>query len=260
MRACRKARCSACCCSETEVQPWLAPFANLSVAAVNAPSTCVVSGSDRSRSSALEQKLVAAEVPARRLHTSHAFHSAMMDPILDRFRAVVKRVKLSAPKLAVLSNLTGDWATARQATDPEYWVSHLRQPVRFSENAAKLLETKGRLLLEVGPGRTLGSLVTQHPSRKPEHTVLASLPPSEERSADRPAVPVHDRGPVVARGASRSNGARSTAGERRRRVSLPTYPFDHEQYVVDLAPKAQDLAQISPKKIPDISKWFHYPS
>ena len=244
--------------SETEIQPWLAPFANLSIAAVNAPSTCVVSG-PTDQIDALEQTLVAAEVPARRLHTSHAFHSAMMDPILDEFRKVVRRVKLSAPRSPYLSNLTGGWATAAQATDPEYWVNHLRQPVRFSENVAALLETKGRVLVEVGPGRTLGSLVTQHPSRKPEHSVLASLPhPKHDPLTDLPFL-FTTAGRLWLEGKPLTWGAFYT-DERRRRISLPTYPFDHEQYFVDLAPKAQDPTQISPKKIPDISKWFHYPS
>ena len=244
--------------SDTDVLPWLAPFANLSVAVVNAPSTCVVSG-PIDQIDELEKNLEAAELPARRLHTSHAFHSAMMDPILDDFRKVVGRVTLSPPVLPYLSNLTGEWITDALATDPDYWVKHLRQPVRFSDNVAALLEGKGAVLLEVGPGRTLGSLVTQHPARRSDHAVLASLPhPKNDPLTDLPFLLTTagrlwlEGKPVVW---SSFYGA-----ERRRRISLPTYPFDHEQYVVDLAPKGQDPAQISHRKISDISKWFHYPS
>ncbi len=122
----------------------------LSLAAVNAPSLCVVSGAE----AAIEavRWLAQRGLEARRLHTSHAFHSAALDPILEPFRALVSKVTLHAPRLPYLSNLTGTWIEAVQATDPAYWASHLRQPVRFAAALSGLLGEPGRLLLEVGPG------------------------------------------------------------------------------------------------------------
>ena len=103
---------------------------------------------------------------ARRLHTSHAFHSAVMDPILDAFAAEVRRARPAAPALPFLSNVTGDWITPEQATDPGYWVRHLRQTVRFADGVGRLLEDPGRVLLEVGPGETLGTFARRHPGRR----------------------------------------------------------------------------------------------
>jgi acyl transferase domain-containing protein len=140
---------------EAEVTPLLE--GRLDVAAVNGPSLCVVAG-PTDAVDALEAKLSARGVQARRLHTSHAFHSAMMDPILAPFTDAVRRVRLQAPKLPWVSNVTGTWIEAAQATDPAYWARHLRQPVRFAQGLRELLKDAADVLLEVGPGQTLASL------------------------------------------------------------------------------------------------------
>ena len=245
--------------SENEIQPYLQPFPNLSVAAVNSPSTCVVSG-PTSDIAALEAALEKADIPARRLHTSHAFHSAMMEPMLDEFRAVVRKTRLSPPKLPYVSNLRGGWITDADCTDPEYWVMHLRRGVRFSENTATLLEGEGgKILLEVGPGRTLGSLIQQHPARRREHAVLATLPhPKDDNSTDFQFL-LTTAGRLWLEGKP-LNWTSFYSAERRGKVTLPTYPFDHEQYYVEMAPKSKDDSEISHRKISDMTKWFHYPS
>ncbi|MHC5721310.1 MAG: acyltransferase domain-containing protein, partial [Nostoc sp.] len=95
------------------------------------------------------------------LHTSHAFHSQMMDSILLPFQEQVRKISLNSPKIPFVSNVTGTWITPAQATDPKYWVKHLRQTVRFSEGIAELLQQSKRILLEVGPGRTLSTLANK---------------------------------------------------------------------------------------------------
>ena len=230
----------------------------LSLAAANAPSAAVVSGPTE-EIDAFEKKLESQDIPCRRLHTSHAFHSAMMDPMLEDFRAAVRRVKLSPPRERYLSNLTGTWITAADATDPSYWVMHLRNAVRFSENMAALLGDPQVLLLEVGPGRALGSLVTQHPARQNDQPVLASLPhPKNDPMTDLQFV-MNTAGRLWLEGKP-LNWESFYADERRRRVSLPTYPFDHENYAMEVTARSPDQTRVSRRKLLDISKWFYYQS
>src|SRR4030095_5126774 len=124
----------------------------LPLAGVNGPSFSVISG-PADRVEELARRLEAEGTEARRLHTSHAFHSAMMDPILEEFAREVGKVRLSAPRIPYLSNLTGTWIEPAQATDPAYWVRHLRETVRFAHGAAEVLRDRSRVLLEVGAGR-----------------------------------------------------------------------------------------------------------
>jgi acyl transferase domain-containing protein len=116
--------------AEAEIRPLLGD--QLSLAAINAPQLCVVSGPHEAVE-ALQNALTAREVACRRLHTSHAFHSAMMEPILAPFTELVSQVSRHAPNIPYLSNLTGGWITPEQATSPAYWAAHLRSTVRFAK-------------------------------------------------------------------------------------------------------------------------------
>ena len=118
---------------ENEVEPLLGD--KLSLAAVNGPSLCVVAGPTKPVEQ-LEKRLTERGSDCRRLHTSHAFHSKMMEPVLKSFTEEAKKVKLHPPKIPYISNLTGTWITAAEATDANYWSSHLRQTVRFSDGSA----------------------------------------------------------------------------------------------------------------------------
>ena len=169
---------------EAELRPLLAAVGRISMAAINSPSACVVSGCEPAMAE-LERILAEREVVHRRLHISHAAHSEMMDPILDDFRKELQKTKFSAPSLRYLSSVTGTWIKPAQATDPDYWVQHIRQTVRFSDGAGELLQEPGCILLEAGPGRMLSSLIAQHPLRSVEHVALSSLPhPKEDHQSD----------------------------------------------------------------------------
>src|SRR5262249_26013559 len=124
--------------------------ASLSLAAENGPAACVASG-PTGEIEGLARELEAAGVPAKLLVTSHAFHSAMMDPVVEPFAEEVARVALSAPGTPIVSTVTGTWLTPEAATSPRYWAEHLRRPVRFSPAAATLLAEPRRVLVEVGP-------------------------------------------------------------------------------------------------------------
>ncbi|MES2693870.1 MAG: type I polyketide synthase, partial [Verrucomicrobiota bacterium] len=146
---------------EQQVKPLLTQ--TLALAAVNAPGLCVVSG-PFDAVEALERELAASAIPSKRLATSHAFHSTMMEPALRPLADAIRRIKLSAPKLPWVSNVTGKWITPQQATSADYWTTHLRQTVRFADGVAELVAGGSTVLLEVGPGSTLAGLARQHPA------------------------------------------------------------------------------------------------
>jgi len=214
-----------------ELEPYL--NADLSLAAVNGPSQCVLSGTAEAVANC-EAMLAAREVKCRRLQTSHAFHSRMMEPALEPFARRVAQTEINAPSIPYLSNLTGTWAPAEEVKDPSYWARHLRETVRFGDNLRELSGDGRRALLEVGPGRTLSSLAARQEGRKQEQPVVNSLPRPDERQTDLESM-------LGAVGRLWSAGvAVATEGYhagRRRLLSLPTYPFERQRFWVE--PKTQ---------------------
>jgi malonyl CoA-acyl carrier protein transacylase len=206
----------------------------LALAAVNGPGQCVVSGPEADVA-ALAERLAGLGIPARRLHTSHAFHSPMMEPVLDRFTEIVARLPLQPPAIPYVSNLTGTWITADEATDPRYWTRHLRETVRFGDGIGSLLAglPEGAVLLEVGPGQALGRLVRR---QAPRHPVIASMPHPGSPSPEG-ATLLQAAGRLWLAGAA-IDWAGFHAGERRRRVPLPTYPFQRRRYWIEYASPA----------------------
>jgi phthiocerol/phenolphthiocerol synthesis type-I polyketide synthase E len=212
--------------SEAQLTTLLASVDGVSLAAVNSPSACVVSGNPEGMAQ-FERLLTQQGVLHRRLHISHAAHSAMMDPILDEFRREVQKVRLRPPALPYLSNLSGTWATT-EVTDPQYWVRHMRETVRFADGLTELLTHPERILLEVGPGRSLGTLITQYPAWRPEHVILPSLRhPKNDSQGD-----IEFLLTTVAQ--LWLEGVRidwkAMHGQERRRIPLPTYPFERQHY------------------------------
>ncbi len=205
----------------------LLPAAGLEVAAVNALGLCVVSGPDAAVT-AFESLLDARRVAARRLKTSHAFHSETVAPVVEPFAALVRGVELRAPTIPFVSNVTGHWITDAEATDPQYWARHLRAPVRFADGVGELLRAEaGHVLLEVGPGQTLAPLARQHPAAR-ERAVLATL----QEGQDDAESALTTLGRLWLEGVN-VDWTALHAGATRRRVPLPTYPFERERYWID---------------------------
>jgi len=232
---------------------------SLSVAAENSQSLCVVSGPILAVE-ALEAQLTHSGVACRRLPTSHAFHSAMMDPILDEFMEIVRSVPLSAPTLPFVSNVSGTWITDAEATDPRYWAAHLRASVRFADGVETLLADPNRLLLEVGPGVTLAPLVRQHPLKKASHEVFSSLDGGKLKLPPDAAC-LNTAGRLWLAGLP-MNWNQIASGQDRRRVSLPTYPFERTHHWVEpvrsaAAPQSENISpqseNISPMSAPTIT-------
>ncbi len=142
----------------------------ISIAAINSPGQTVASGPEAAIA-ALEATLKNKKIECRRLRTSHAFHSPMMDGIVEEFIQRVAKVKLQPPKMRYMSNVSGTWITDRQATNPGYWGSHLRNTVRFADCGRNILRESNDALLEVGPGDTLLSLL--RPQLEPRSTEAA---------------------------------------------------------------------------------------
>ncbi|MFJ3651224.1 type I polyketide synthase [Streptomyces murinus] len=145
--------------SETEATGLTGP--HLGIAALNAPRRCVLSGTEEAVR-AVEARLAGRGVQTRRLDTSHAFHSAMLDPMTGPFAELVARVPLRTPDIPFLSDVTGTWITDTEATSPAYWARQARAAVRFGDGVSELLAaTPDAVLLELGPGRALGRFAAQ---------------------------------------------------------------------------------------------------
>ncbi len=210
----------------------------LALAAENAPCACVVAG-PLDAIARLQAELDSEGIACRALRTSHAFHSAMMDPVVAPFHAEVAALTLSAPQLPVVSTATGDWLDAATATTPGYWSRHLREPVRFATALGRLLDVPGRVLLEVGPRATLSALSRQHPgTQKQQIAAVASLAdtPAGEVAAFRLAV-----GQLWCRGVAIEPAVLDRRAVRQR-LRLPTYPFERKRYWIEAAAALQDAS------------------
>ncbi len=232
----------------------------LSLAAVNGPSLCVVSGLP-DNVSALHAQLTAQGIESRFLHIEHAAHSKVMDAILEPFRARFAGVRLEPPRIPFLSNVTGTWITAAEATDPNYWVRQLRQPVRFSEGVAHLLKDPEQILLEIGPGRTLSTLARMQPEAT-GRAIFSSLSREQGGTYSEQAHVLDSLGRVWVAG--RSPDWRGVhGGARRRKVLLPTYPFERARHWIEPGkPRAgaQGLGGDRRARRPRLSDWFALPS
>ncbi|UHG91353.1 polyketide synthase [Spirosoma oryzicola] len=205
--------------------------ASLSVAAVNSPKLCVVAGPDEHIADFV-RLLDDQEIINQPLETSHAFHSSMMDPVVDEFEKVVKTVSLNRPQKPLVSTVTGTWLTDAQATDSAYWANHLRATVRFMDAVATLVDLENPLLLEVGPGHVTATLARQQTGKK-SIPVLAGL-------VNQPDTLVAYQAVLTTLGQLYLNGLQPDwnafyAGQQRRKVNLPTYIFDRKRCWVDPA-------------------------
>jgi phthiocerol/phenolphthiocerol synthesis type-I polyketide synthase E len=213
---------------ERDLLPLLGP--EISLAAIHGAEMCIVSGPPAA-AARLQERLAERGVESPRLHTSHAFHSAATDPILAAFEAEVRRVRLAPPGIPVVSNVTGRFLTPAEATDPAYWSRHLRQTVRLADGLGTLLGLPGAVLLEVGPAQALSGAARQHPARTPGQAVHASLPHPKDSREDGDTLLTALGGLWVA--GVEVDWPAFHAGRRRRRVPLPTYPFERQRYWID---------------------------
>jgi len=245
--------------SEQEVAPFLSK--EIALAVVNAPSATVLAGSLEAIAD-LENQLEIKDIHYRRLHTSHAFHSAMMESMLPEFQSLLKKIKLHSPRTPYVSNVTGKWIAKTEATDPQYWLKHIRQTVRFSEGLQLLLNKSESLLLEVGAGKALNTLARQQSVRSQPY-ILSSLPHPQDPQSDLAFV-FKTLGQLWLAGVP-INWTSFYNDEDRHRIPLPTYPFERQSYWVEPKHSASSIANPAQEtsdtiRKPDIADWFYIPA
>ena len=232
--------------------------ADISLAAVNDPNSTVVSGSFEAMTE-FTNELTHRDIGFRHLHTSHAFHSKMMEPVLEAFARELRQVRLQAAEIPFISSLTGTWITAEQATDVNYWTRQLREPVRFSRGLRELLQETERVVVEVGPGRTLTTLGTRHVEGR-GRILVSSMRHAKEATPDT-AIILESLGRLWLAGV-KIDWQRFYEHERRNRVPLQPYPFERQRFWIE--PRARTLPAASDdtatvKKV-TLSDWFYLPS
>ncbi|WP_438943382.1 type I polyketide synthase [Paenibacillus roseus] len=230
----------------TEAQAKERLIGSLSIAAVNAPELTIVAGPVHEIEEVRGQ-LAAEGISTQLLHTSHAFHSAMMDPILDEFFEELSRIDMKAPTIPYLSNLTGKWIQPEEAVDPQYWTRHLRETVRFSDGVQILLDNPDILIVEVGPGHTLSGLIKKHGQSDREPIAVPLIRHPKDRQSDR-LVLLQGVGRLWLEGAS-VNWSGLHGGSKPGRIPLVTYPFQRESYWIER--KSASLASTQASVVPD---------
>ncbi|MEM0925773.1 MAG: aminotransferase class III-fold pyridoxal phosphate-dependent enzyme, partial [Planctomycetota bacterium] len=219
-----------------DVEPLL--WGDLAVASFNGPSLCVVSGPD-DLVDQLRDQLESEDVVCRLLHTSHAFHSPMMDSIVDPFARFVSKYELQAPRIPILSTVTGAWLSDQEARDPMYWAKHLRAPVRFSDAVHAVWDSERgdptRVLIELGPRKTLATLAKQHAQDPKQQISIPTLSDTVANNAEW-----HSTLGAIAQlwtsGVNIDWSKLSTDGSRVSKpnhVSIPTYAFERERYFIE---------------------------
>ncbi len=214
----------------------------IDLAAINSPQLCTVSGPDDAIA-AYQKELEATEIGCRLLKTSHAFHSAMMEPIVAGFTDDASMIPANAPGIPWISTCTGQAIDAASLADPGYWARQLRHTVRFTDALTTAFMEKDLVILEVGPGQALAPFARQHPDRG-NAPVISTLPTSSEDLSDL----------ISAAGELWKNGftpdwAGFFKDQNRARLHLPTYPFERQSYWIDNSgesPAAVDLRPALP--------------
>ncbi|MGW7329911.1 type I polyketide synthase [Streptomyces sp. NPDC054840] len=219
------------------------------IAAVNAPGSCVVAGTPEEVAEA-RRVLEAQGASVRELETSHAFHTALVESALPGLEEVLRSVTLNAPRIPFLSNVTGTWITDEQATDPAYWVAHTRRPVRFSDGVAALAQRGPAVFVEAGPGSQLGGLVGTHPEPGPVVTLLRKPRAGAEAPAENRAVR-EGLAELWCHGVE-ADWSALHGDTGRRRVPLPAYPFQGRSH---LLPKPARTTSVRT----DRSRWTYAP-
>ncbi|MBF9029167.1 amino acid adenylation domain-containing protein [Rhodobacterales bacterium HKCCE3408] len=229
----------------------------LDIAAINSDKTTVVSG-QRAEIEALEARLADEGFEARRIHIDVAAHSRQLDGQLDRFRAGFEGIRFAAPAIPMVSSLRGGWAEGDDFASADYWVRHLRHTVRFTDAIAAALAEPDTVVIEVGPGQTLGPLVEAAELPNPPRAILPSAPrPRDE--AEEMAVALASAGGLWAQGWPLDFDRLPGAGIGRR-VSCPTYAFEKQRHWIEPGRGAQAAEEADTPllltRTPDMSDWI----
>jgi acyl transferase domain-containing protein/acyl carrier protein len=244
---------------ENELVPLLPE--DLSISLINGPRLCVVAGPVAAVTE-FERTLTARSVLCRPVQNTHAFHSRMLDPIVNALEAEANKVRLNEPRIPYVSNVTGTWITRREATNPAYWARHANHTARFHDALHELWQFKNPILLEAGPGRTLSMLAMQHPDRRTagNPVVVSSIRHDYEHQSDVEFL-CHGVGRLWLSGTD-IKWERFGGGGRARRVSLPTYPFERHPFWIQTKSVGSENSQEPevPTETSGLDDWFYVPT
>ncbi|MFO1431950.1 MAG: beta-ketoacyl synthase N-terminal-like domain-containing protein [Candidatus Competibacteraceae bacterium] len=210
----------------------------LSIAAVNDSASCVVSGATDALERFCQRLQQEHKVDCQRLRTRAGLHSYLVEAVRERFVSIVRRFPLHEPQIPYLSSVTGTWITAAEATDPDYWGRHLRQTVRFADGISKLLKDSGQILLDLGPGQAMSAMTRQNLEPGAGRIIVAA---TRRYQDDRPdaALLLEALGRLWLTG-GQVDWSGFYQGEQRRRLALPTYPFERKRYWIEAGPTAEE--------------------
>ncbi len=248
--------------SEEKLKPLLGN--GLSIASVNSANQCTVSGSSE-KIELLKDMMKDQSVTCIDLHTSHAFHSEMMVPILKEYADHVRKIDRNPPLIPFISSVTGTWITEEDAIDPDYWARHIRHTVRFSDGMREILKAEDQILLEVGPGKTLKTLAMQDSDLMIGQVILNSIRHPHETASDMSFL-LATLGRLWVEGV-KVDWTEFHRHEERRRVLLPTYPFERQKYWIETMDQVKPVEVFEnsnnesfDEKEADIADWFYVPS
>ena len=246
--------------SEKEIRPFLKN--SISISLVNLPNLCVIAGSEE-EIKGLEKVFKEKKILFRYVQNSHAFHTKMLDPVIDDFVKEIKGIRLNTPQIPYTSNLTGNWITNEEARDPYYWGKHASHTARFSDALEKAWLLENSILLEAGPGNTLSVLAMQHPQRmKSENPLtIASLRAAYDNQSDLNFL-FTALGKLWLNGVDISWEKLYAEDSKPQRIPLPTYPFQRENFWVDGLYSYKDTntnQKTVNQKRKNFSDWFYVP-
>ncbi|WP_223068394.1 type I polyketide synthase [Paenibacillus caui] len=245
--------------SESKVLPYLTADVSL---AVDNGTSCIVAGTVDAIN-AVERRMKEARVLCMRVKTALAGHSLLMDEILEPFEQLVRSVRLRKPQRLYISDITGRWITDQEATDPMYWVRHMRETVRFAAGVEELVKTSNLVFLEVGPGRDLSSLIGRFVDVKKGQNIVDLIRNAQRQVSDSEHL-LAKLGWLWAYGVAVDWNA-FYKGAVRHRLKLPTYAFDRKRYWIDgsaaeSAKALQSQTGTSIGKRNDTTNWGYIPT
>ena len=218
--------------AQNQIKEYIETY-KIDIAAINSHDSCIISGSDEVINT-LSDIFSAKKIAHKYLHTSHAFHSQMLDPILDSYRLEVSKVKLKPNNIPFISNLTGDWVEDKQVVNPDYWVKHLRSTVLFAKGLNCIFENNdlyNSLILEIGPSQVLTSIIKQCQSKQ-EKTIILPLMGRHSETQDDDLYLLNVIGRLWSEGVTIN--WQKFYQNKRQRLPLPNYPFERQNYWIPI--------------------------
>jgi phthiocerol/phenolphthiocerol synthesis type-I polyketide synthase E len=222
--------------SAEEVLPYLRP--GIELALCNTPNRSVIAGPTDLIAN-VQAELLAQDIKAQLLKTQQAYHTAAMDSVMAPLTAYLRNMNLQAPQLPFISNVTGTWITAEQATNPAYWADHMRNTVRFSQGIDTLIAANNHIFIEVGPGHSLSSFVRAQLHRINGIAVLTMRQPDDAQTDMQ--IVMRSLGQLWLSGVA-IDWVRLNQHHSHKRVHLPTYPFERESYWIEFNQNSSQAA------------------